>query len=399
MDQLERNGGPLNLDHNAGGRVRPEVAAAVTAWLRSEMANPSSVHAAGRRTRDAIEAARDEVAALVGARPADVVFTSGGTEANNLAVLGVAEPGAHLIASAIEHASLLRALEVAHARGCEVTLLTPARDGRISPDDVLAALRADTRLVSIGWANGEIGTVQPVAEIAAALRSHATQAGARRVLLHSDAVQAAGSCAIDVAACDVDLLSLSGHKLGALPGVGALIVRGGIELAPQIVGGPHERGRRAGTENVPGIVSFGVAARLAREERAAWLERARAIRTTLATTLARDAAPLVVHGADDGLPGTLSIAFPGVRADALVIALDLSGVAAATGPACAAGAAEPSHVLRAIGCDDELARATVRLSFGPELTIDDARRAAEIVADCVTRARRATPQTRVGHAA
>lgn len=382
----------MNLDHNAGGRARPEVIDAVVDWLRADTANPSSVHAAGRRARQAVEDARDEVAALVGARAAEVVFTSGGTEANNLAILGLAGPAAHLVSSAIEHASVLRPLDAARARGADVTLLAPARDGTIAAPQVARALRDDTRLVSVGWANGEIGTVQPIADIASVVAGHG------RALLHSDVVQAAGTCAIDLARTAVDLLSLSGHKLGALPGVGALVVRERAAIAPQMLGGPHERERRAGTENVPGIVSFGVAARLARAERAATLEHVRRLRERILGILAAHAAPLVVHGGTDGLPGTLSIAFPGLRADALVIALDLDGVAAATGPACAAGAAEPSHVLRAIGCDDELARATLRLSFGADLSLDGAERAARAVAAGAARAR-GPRGARVVHAA
>ena len=383
----------MNLDHNAGGRARPEVIDAVAELLRSGPANPSSLHAAGRAARDAVEDARDAVAALVGARAAEVVFTGGGTEANNLAIRGVATDGAHVVATAIEHASVMGPLEAVRAAGAAVTLVDPARDGTVVADRVVDALRDDTRLVSIGWANGEIGTIQPVDEIVRAVRERAPDA-----VLHSDAVQAAGTCAIDLARTPLDLLSLSGHKLGALPGVGALVVRGATRLTPLLLGGPHERERRAGTENVPGIVSFGVAARLARDERAALLRHVRAVRERLLAILVDVASPLVVHGPADGLPGTLSVAFPGLRADALVIALDLDGVAAATGPACAAGAAEPSHVLRAIGCDDALARATLRLSFGLDLSLDDAERAARIVAACVGRARGGRG-ARVGHAA
>jgi len=385
----------MNLDHNAGGRVRPEAAAAAIAWLQSDAANPSSVHRAGRRARAAVEEARDAVAALVGAQPAEVVFTSGGTEANNLAVLGAARAGAHVVSSAIEHASVLRALDAARTAGSEVTLLVPAHDGRITADQVEAALRDDTRLVSLGWANGEIGTVQPLGDIARRVRAYAAAAP---ILVHADAVQAAGLCAIDLAREPVDLLSLSGHKLGALTGVGALVVRDTVALAPRMLGGAHERERRAGTENVPGIVSFGVAARLAGSERAAWARAARLVRERLWAALERAAAPVVRHGANDGLPNTLAVSFPGTRGDALVIALDLQGVAASTGPACAAGAAEPSHVLRALGCDDATAAAAVRLSFGSDFTLDDAERAAAVIAACVGAARTARA-ARVGHAA
>jgi cysteine desulfurase len=385
----------MHLDHNSGGRVRAEARAAAIAWLERGAANPSSVHAAGRRARDAIEDARDAVAALVGARSAEVVFTSGGTEANNLAILGAIAPGAHVVSSAIEHASVLRALDVARETGSAVTALVPDRQGRLTAEQVEKALRRDTRLVSIGWANGEIGTVQPIRDIAG--RVHA-RAAAAPILVHADAVQAAGLCDIDVARDGVDLLSLSGHKLGALTGVGALIVRDGVTLTPRLVGGAHERERRAGTENVPGIVSFGVAARLAAAERAEWCTAATALRRQLATAIERAAAPVVRHGCDDGLPSTLSLSFPGTRGDALVIALDLHGIAASTGPACAAGAAEPSPVLRAIGCDDATAQAAVRFSFGRDFAAADVERGAAVIAACV-RAARAAGTPGVGHAA
>jgi len=376
----------IHLDHNAGARPRREAVEAVVAWLAEEAGNPSSVHAEGRRARDAVEDARDAVARLVGARSSWVVFTSGGTEANDLALRGLARAGSHVVSTAIEHASVLRTLDGVEEDGGSVTLLTPARDGRVTPEQVVAALRDDTTLVSVGWANGELGTVQPLPAIGATLRG---TVASRRVFLHADAVQAAGACAIDLAAQPVDLVSLSGHKLGALPGVGALVVRDDVPLAPRLLGGPHERERRAGTENVPGIVSFGVAARLALAERDAWAVRGRALRDALHAAIARRVPDVVRLSPDDGLPGTLSVSFPGVRGDALVIALDLHGVAAATGAACAAGAAEPSHVLRAIGCDQATAAGALRLSFDARLAPDDVERAAAIVADCVARARAA----------
>jgi cysteine desulfurase len=377
----------MHLDHNAGGRVRPEVADAVAAALRRDLANPSSVHRAGRAAREAVEAARDAVAELVGARPSEVVFVSGGTEANNLALLGAVAPGRHLVTTAIEHASVLRACDAALAAGCERTLLPVSADGRVSAEQVVAAVGDDTALVSIGWANGEIGTLQPVAEIARALAPFRSSGA---LLVHSDAVQAASLCRIDLRAASVDLLSVSAHKLGGLPGVGALIVASGVKLNPRAHGGPQERERRAGTENVPGIIGFGVAARLAAAERCAYARRAALARERLWEGLARLAAPVARLGPADGLPNTLAVAFPDLRGDALVIALDLEGIAASTGSACAAGAAEPSHVLRAIGCDERTARAALRFSFGPELDESIAERAAATIGRVVRRARDAT---------
>lgn len=374
----------FDLDHNAGGRPRAEVLDALAEWFREDAANPSSVHAAGRRARDAVEDARESVARLVGAEPDEVVFTSGGTEANDLALAGVLGPGDHAVASAIEHASVLRTLEaLAARREVAVTWLRPDREGRIAPSEVRAALRPSTRLVSIGWANGEIGTVQDVAALAAGVKR-----AAPGVRFHSDAVQAAGLLPVHVRQVGVQLLSLSGHKIGALPGVGALVVERGVALAPRLRGGPQERERRAGTENVPGIVSFGVAARLARAARDAAALRAARVKARLWEGLER-AAPVERIGPADGLPGTLAVSFVGLRGDALVLALDLAGVAASAGSACAAGAAEPSPVLRAIGCEGAVARGAIRLSFGPSLDEEAAAHAADRIVDVVRRARAA----------
>ena len=374
----------FELDHNAGGRPRLEVVAALEAWLREDAANPSSVHASGRRARDAVEDARASVANLVGAEPDEVIFTSGGTEANDLALGGTLRAGDHVVASAIEHASVLRALEhLANGSQVTVTWLRPDAQGRIGPSDLAAALRPKTRLVTIGWANGEIGTVQDVAMLAACAKRRAPG-----VLFHSDAVQADGTLSIDARRAGVPQLSLSGHKIGALPGVGALVVERGVAIAPRLRGGSQERERRAGTENVPGIVSFGVAARLARDARDAEAHRAARVKAALWEFLAT-AAPVERLGPEDGLPGTLAVSFPGLRGDALVLALDLAGVAASAGSACAAGAAEPSPVLLAIGCEATVARGMIRLSFGPGLGEDEARSAAARIVDVVRRARTA----------
>ncbi len=372
----------MYLDHNAGGRVRPEVAAVVADWLRTPTGNPSSLHTAGRRARSAIEDARDAVAALVGARPAEVIFTSGGTEANNLAVRGLAAAGSGVVSTAIEHASVLASVEAVATQGAETTLVSPDETGRVAPAAVAAATNERTTVVSVGWANGEIGTIQPVADIVAAVR--VASAGVR---IHSDAVQAVGQLEVDVNAVDVDLLSLSGHKLGAPAGSGALVMRRACSPRALLVGGPQERDRRAGTENVAGIVAFGCAARLALAERRAYAARAAAIRAEVWAIISERAAPVERFGAVDGLPGTLAIGFRDLRGDALAAALDLQGVAVSTGSACAAAAPEPSHVLRALGCAEDLALGGLRLSFGPELSAESARRAAEVLVDVVGAAR------------
>ena len=380
----------MYLDHNAGGRVRPEVAEALSGWLREDAGNPSSLHSHGRRARRALEQARVEVAALVGARPPEVTFTSGGTEANNLAIRGILAPTGsttnvptrNVVSTSIEHASVLAAIRAHGQNGVETRVLESDGQARVSPERVAAAVDAHTALVSVGWANGEVGTIQPIAEILDAVRraNPATR-------FHSDAVQAVGQLEVDVHSVDVDLLSLSGHKLGAPSGVGALIVRRQTELDPQLVGGPQERERRAGTENLLGIVGLGCAARLVAAEKAAYAMRAATIKSEILAVLQSRGVAFVRLGARSALPATLALSFEGLRGDALAAALDLRGVAVSTGSACAAGSPEPSHVLRAMGMDEDGARSGLRLSFGPEIALEQARAAAGIVADVVTAAR------------
>jgi cysteine desulfurase len=342
------------LDHNASAPLRPEARDAMAAAL-DVVGNPSSAHREGARARALVEKARADVAALVGAAPAEIVFTSGATEANNLALRGV-RPGA-LVTTAIEHASVL---ETARALGGRVATVRVDPFGRVAAHDVVAACTDDTTLVSVGLANGEVGSIAPVAEIAAALAG-------RGVVVHTDAAQAAGRIPVDVARLGADLVSLSAHKLGGPAGVGALWVRRGVVLSPQTTGGPQERDRRAGTENVVGIAGFGAAARAAKA----------AVTPTLRDRLwdgIRAALPdAILNGPADGprLPNTLNVSIPGVAGESLLILLDLAGVAASLGSACAAGAPEPSHVLRAMGRSDAEARNGLRLSLGPPTTADD----------------------------
>jgi cysteine desulfurase len=350
------------LDHNASAPLRPESREAMRAAL-DLVGNPSSAHREGARGRSLIERARAEVAALIGAAPAEIVFTSGATEANNLALRGVraVRPGA-LVTTAIEHASVR---ETATALGDVVTVEADG-DGRIAADAVVAACGPGTALVSVGLANGEVGSIAPVGEIARALVG-------RGILLHSDAAQAAGRMPVDVAGLGVDLLSLSAHKLGGPTGVGALWVRRGIALRPGMTGGPQERDRRAGTENVVGIAGFGAAARAARRELATMPGRVAALRDRLWQGI-RDALPdAVLNGPADEprLPNTLNVAIPGVAGESLLVLLDLAGIAASLGSACAAGAPAPSHVLRAMGRTEADARNGLRLSLGPTSTADE----------------------------
>jgi cysteine desulfurase len=374
------------LDHNATAPLRAEAREAMLQHL-GPPANPSSAHREGARARAALEAARAEVAALVGASPAEIVFTSGATEANNLALRGTLEaagPGAGLVAGAIEHASVLATARALAAAGRPLALVPVDGEGRTHPADVLAAVGPDTTLVSLGLANGEVGTVGPVGDVAPALR-------ARGILVHTDAAQAVGRLPVDVAALGVDLLSLSAHKLGGPAGVGALWVRRGVRVRPLLTGGPQERERRAGTENVAAIVGFGVAARLARAEQAVAAATAAALVERLWGGLRRLVPDVRRNGPSDGprLPNTLNVTVPGCAAESVVVLLDLAGIAVSAGSACAAGAAEPSHVLRAMGRDAAEARSAVRFSLGPSTTAVDVDRVLDVLPGVVSRVRAA----------
>jgi cysteine desulfurase len=370
----------IYLDHNAGAPLRSEVREAMLAFL-GPPANPSSAHREGARARSALETARAEVAALVGAVPAEIVFTSGATEANSLALRGAAR-GRRLITTAVEHASVLETARALASEGAPLTIVAVDGEGRVAADDVLAAVEGGAGLASVGLANGEVGTVAPVAAIAAGLRG-------RDVLLHTDAAQAAGRLPLDVGALGVDLLSLSAHKLGGPAGVGALWVRRDLDLVPQATGGPQERGRRAGTENVAGIVGFGVGARLARAE----LATSAAVNGALTDRLWRGIQariPAVVrHGpaAEPRLPNTLNVGFAGCSGESLLVLLDLAGIAVSLGSACAAGSAEPSHVLLAMGLDREAARSAIRLSLGPATTAADIDRVLDVLPRLVAQVR------------
>jgi cysteine desulfurase len=367
----------IYLDHNAGAPLRPEARSAMLACLGAP-ANPSSAHREGARARAAVETARAEVAALVGAAPAEIVFTAGATEANNLAIRGAAG-GRRIVTTAVEHASVL---ETARALDVPLAVVGVDAEGRVDADAVVAACDGTTALASVGLANGEVGSVAPVAEIAARLRG-------RGVLLHTDAAQAAGRLPLDVAALGVDLLSLSAHKLGGPAGVGALWVRRGVSLAPQLTGGSQERGRRAGTENVAGIVGFGVAARLARSELSEASARMRALAERLWAGLCARLPDVVRNGPVAGprLPNTLNLSVPGCTGESLMVLLDLAGIAVSVGSACATGAAEPSHVLRAMGRDAEAARGGLRLSLGPTTSAADVDRVLDVLPGLVAQVR------------
>jgi cysteine desulfurase len=370
------------LDHNATAPLRPGVRTALAAALDLR-GNPSSAHGEGRATRRALESARAQVARLIGGRPSEIVFTSGATEANNLALDGVVTPGDALVTAVVEHASVLEPAAALEATGVRVWRLGVDRAGLLASDEIVAACEARPRLVSVSLANGEVGTLYDVATIAQ--RAHAVGA-----LVHTDAAQAVGRIPVDVGRLGVDLLSLSGHKLGAPAGCGALWIRAGVPLRSSLRGGPQERDRRAGTENVFGIIGFGAAAAIAVADLPVVAPHMAKLRTLL-WTLLEDAVPTIVRNGppiDDTLPNTLNVTIDGVAAESLLVLLDLGGVAASLGSACAAGSPEPSHVLLAMGREREQARAGVRLSLGPETTEDEVRRAARVVIGAVAQIRR-----------
>ena len=352
------------LDHAATTPLDPRVRHAMGPFLDAVFGNPSSLHKAGRKAHEAVEAGRTEVAALIGARPREIVFTGSGTEADNLAILGTVEPGhgpAHVIASAFEHPAVLEPCRLLERRGVEVTYLPVDGDGIVHPEALAAALRPTTRLVSVMAANNVVGTVQPIAELAALARD----AGA---LFHTDAVQGAGKLPLDVGRVPIDLLSLSAHKIHGPKGVGALFVRDGVELTPLVLGGGQERGLRSATENVAGIVGFGQAALLARVEMGE--ESARLVRlrdrVVAAVTEQIDNAYVIGHPYRR-LPGHLCLGFSGQEADAirLLFALDDAGIAVSSGSACSAhNAGEPSYVLTAMGFDTIRARGSLRVTMG-----------------------------------
>jgi cysteine desulfurase len=370
----------IYFDHNATTPVDAAVLAEMLPYLSGEYGNASSVHSFGQRARGAVERAREQVAAFIGAQPAEIVFTSGGTESDNAAICGVAGAAAasgkrvHIITSAIEHAAVLHTCQaLARKPLTDVTYLPVSTDGVVDPEEVRRALRPETVLITVMHANNELGTLQPIEEIGRI----AAEAG---VTFHTDAVQSAGKVPVDVAQLGVQLLSLSGHKICGPKGVGALYVRKGVRLAPLMYGGHSERDRRAGTENVPAIAGFGKAAELARAHMAAEGLRLAALRDRLQQgLLERVPGARVNGGAVPRTPNTCNMLFPGVESESLVIALDLRGLACSAGAACSSGATDPSHVLAAIGLSDSDARGSVRLSLGCNNTDEDVAQALEII--------------------
>jgi cysteine desulfurase len=360
---------PVYLDHNATTPLHPRARAAMLPWLGEEYGNPSSLHRFGQAARNAVEEAREKVAALIGGRPPEVVFTASGTEANN-AVLAHAGRrsegrGGHLVISAIEHPSVREGAARLEQGGFEVTRVSPGADGVVPAAEVLGALRHDTRLVSLMLANNELGTVQPVAEVAAACRE-------RGVPVLCDAVQAVGKVPVDAPSLGADYLVLGAHKLNGPLGAAAVWVRKGAELTSLLVGGSQERRRRASTENVPALTGFGEAAAVAREEMAHRTAFLALLRDRFEAELARRLPGTVFHcQSSPRLPNTSHVAFPGVEGEALLIRLDLAGFAVSTGSACSSGSVEPSRTLLAAGIPPDEALSSLRVSFGITNTPDE----------------------------
>ncbi len=380
------------LDFNATTPVEPEVLDAMLPYFSGEFANAASIHTPGQRARAAVEPAREQVAALIGARPQEIVFTSGGTESDNHAVFGIVEASGgrekHVITSAIEHEAVLNACQALEKRGVRLTYLPTNADGQIDLADLRRAVRPETVLITIMHANNELGTVQPLEEIGRIAKE-------ADVYFHTDAVQSAGKIPIDVNTLQVDLHSISGHKLYAPKGIGALYVRGGTRLRQLLYGGHHQRGFRPGTENVAGIVGLGKAAEIARKSLAEDARRVSALRDKLQQGLLQRVPQSRVNGgAVPRTPNTTNLVIPGVEGEALLIALDLKGLACSTGAACSSGAVEPSHVLTAIGLPPEEARASLRFSLGRHTTPADIDFALNAVPAAVAQLRELSPTYR-----
>lgn len=362
------------LDNSATTAVAPEVLEEMLPYLSGKFGNPSSIHFFGQEARAAVDLARHRVAELINSRPNEIVFTSGGTESNNLAIRGLIEAnskyGRHIIISSIEHSAVKEVCADLESSGCSVTVIPVSEIGLINVNDVFNAIREDTVLVSVMLANNEIGTVQPVAEIGRHIRK--LRENGRRIWLHTDAVQAAGKIVVDVEELQCDLLSLSAHKIYAPKGVGALFVRRGVRLHKQNIGGHQEREKRGGTENVPCIAAYGKACELARRNLDRHAAHLRTLRDRFENEVGEKISDLVFNGrCESRLPNISNISFRGIEGEGLLINLDMAGIAVSTGSACSSGSLEPSPVIRALGHDEELARGAIRFSFGADNTDAD----------------------------
>jgi cysteine desulfurase len=377
----------IYLDHNATTPLRPEVLEAMLPYLKEIFGNPSSIHQFGQEAKTGMEEGRERVANLIHSNPSEIVFTGSGTAADNLAIKGIAyasrEKGRHIITSSIEHLAVLNPCKSLEQKGYQVTYLSVDRYGMVDPDEVKSAIRPETILITIMHANNEVGTIEPIEEIGKIAGSYA-------IPFHTDAIQSLGKIPVDVKVLRVDLLSISAHKIYGPKGVGALYIRKGIELEPLLLGGHHEMNRRAGTENVSGIVGFGKAAELSRmelEDRLR-LSSMETLRDYFLERLQQDLRYVQLNGHPvERLPNTLNVSFEFVSGESLAINLDLHGIAVSVGSACTSGAIQSSHVLQAMGVPPALAQSSLRFSLGRETTRDDIDLTVEILRDIVDRLR------------
>ncbi len=383
------------LDNSATTPVDREVIETMLPFLTEKFGNASSIHFFGQEARAAVDRARHRVAELINARPAEIVFTSGGTESNNLAIRGLIEAndkyGKHIITSDIEHSAVKEVCEDLIKRGYEVTYLPVYEDGVVKIEDVIKAVRDDTILITVMTANNEIGTIQPVEEIGRLVRE--LREKGKKIWFHTDAVQAVGKIAVDVEEIGCDLLSISAHKIYAPKGIGALYVRRGVRLHKQNIGGHQERERRGGTENVPYIVAFGKTCELAKTNLAINATRLGELRNKFENEVGEKIPDLVFNGKRESrLPNIANISFRHIEGEGLLINLDMQGIAVSTGSACSSGSLEPSPVIRALGRNDELARGAIRFSFGKENTAEDVEYLLEVLPKAVENLRRLSPQ-------
>ena len=373
------------FDHSATTSVDPRVVEAMLPFLYEKYGNPSSIHSFGRETKVALEEAREAVAEFLKVRAADIYFTSGGTESDNLAIKGVAyelkHKGNHIITSKIEHHAVLHSCEALEKEGFEITYLNPDKYGMVHPESVEKAITKNTILISIMHANNEVGTINPIEEIGKIAQS-------KGIIFHTDAVQTFGKLPLNLSKLPIDLMAISGHKIYGPKGIGALYIRKGVRLAQLMHGGGHERNRRAGTENIPGIIGLAKAVELRKQSFKKENELVKKLRVRLAEGIAKEIPRAILNGhPEQRLAGHLNLSFQGIEGEALLLSLDLKGIAASSGSACTSGSIDPSHVLLAMGVKPELARSSIRFSLGKDNTEEDVDYTLQILPEIVNRLR------------
>ncbi len=389
----------IYLDYNATSPVRPEVLEVMLPFYMEQFGNPSSVHWAGRQVSGALEKAREQVASLINASPAEIVFVSCGSEGDNMAIKGSLDPlkekGNHIITTAVEHPAVLETCEALEKDGYEVTYLPVSKDGQLDLADLEKAITDKTILISIMWANNETGNLYPIEEIGKIAKKY-------NIRFHTDAVQAVGKIPVDVQKANLDLLVISGHKIGAPKGVGAIYIRRGTRMKSFMHGGHQERNRRAGTQNVAGIVGLGKACEMAASEQKDYYKRVRAMRDRLEDGVLSQVPDIKLNGTpdrDDRLPNTLNVSFAYIEGESLLLNLDMFGIAASSGSACTSGSLEPSHVMGAMCVEVTLAHSSTRFSLGPETTEEEIDKVLEVLPATVQRLRDMSPLYNCGKTA